>query len=182
MLKAGADQNPVFPENGWTPLHFAAALGDLGACETLVQYKADKNIKDSKGDTPFDIVGFLKPELASTTRDLIRKVLKPKGAPSRGRDADDKVRTRGAGINPMYVLIVVLCAAALGCIAVSKKYCNRCTEQRQRLDGSRPMISIRESSESSEDIERGQYNTATPEVVHYVLNPMYHEGQMKHLH
>lgn len=179
LLEAGADPDPVYPQNGWTPLHFAAALGDLEACQMLVTYDADKTKKDSNGKLPFDIIGVLKPGLPSETIDLIKEVLQPDNVPVRGRVPRDGQRTRGAGFEAKYVLIIVLCIAALGSYALHKTCSNKCMKYKQGLDQSKAMISLSENSETSRDIERGQDDHARVHVVHYVLNPVYHEGPVR---
>jgi uncharacterized protein len=38
--------------HGWTPLHWAARMGDEHVVELLLKYKADVNVKGQYGDTP----------------------------------------------------------------------------------------------------------------------------------
>jgi ankyrin repeat protein len=54
LLKNKADVNLAF-KNGNTPLHFAVASGNLKIVKLLVEKGANKNAKNNKGQTPFDI-------------------------------------------------------------------------------------------------------------------------------
>lgn len=54
LLKNKADVNLAF-KNGNAPLHFAVASGNLNLVKLLVEKGANKNAKNNKGQTPFDI-------------------------------------------------------------------------------------------------------------------------------
>ncbi len=44
----------------WTPLHIASKQGNKDICEILLEYGADKNFLNSKGQNPFSVSGDLK--------------------------------------------------------------------------------------------------------------------------
>jgi ankyrin repeat protein len=54
LLDYGFDVNAVVPLNGYTPLHYAVWLNRPEAVKILLEYKADKTIKDKKGQTPIE--------------------------------------------------------------------------------------------------------------------------------
>lgn len=56
LLKFGATPNPsIHYENGDTFLHQAAKQCDTSAAHLLVEYGANKNVKDDAGDRPYDL-------------------------------------------------------------------------------------------------------------------------------
>lgn len=59
MFKMNMD---VQDEYGWTALHYASREGQLEAVQFLLKKGANIEIKNNKGETPFDIVkkNFLK--------------------------------------------------------------------------------------------------------------------------
>jgi ankyrin repeat protein len=54
LLDYGFDVNAVVPLNGYTPLHYAVWLNKPEAVKILLAYKADRTIKDKKGQTPVE--------------------------------------------------------------------------------------------------------------------------------
>ena len=54
LLDNGFDPNVRATKNGNTPLHFAVASNNLGAARLLLQYYANKNIRNLDGLTPLD--------------------------------------------------------------------------------------------------------------------------------
>jgi ankyrin repeat protein len=54
LLDYGFDVNAQVPLNGYTPLHYAVWLNRPEVVKILLAYKADKTIKDKKGQTPLE--------------------------------------------------------------------------------------------------------------------------------
>jgi len=58
LIQKGADVNARDKgAPGWTPLHFAAAMGHVPVVELLIGKGADVNIRDSQGNTPLHATG-----------------------------------------------------------------------------------------------------------------------------
>lgn len=55
LLERGADPNVTDRHTGTTPLHDAARMGFLDTVQTLVQFFADPNARDSRNYRPIDL-------------------------------------------------------------------------------------------------------------------------------
>lgn len=53
LIEAGGDCNAVCGEDGYRPLHQAAARGDIDIVKYLLQKGADKGLLNSKGEKPY---------------------------------------------------------------------------------------------------------------------------------
>ena len=54
LLDNGFDPNARTTKSGNTPLHYAVASNNLGAARLLLQYQANKNIRNLEGLTPLE--------------------------------------------------------------------------------------------------------------------------------
>jgi ankyrin repeat protein len=60
LLDRGANVMSKNQQTGLTPLHCAAVNGQIEAAKIFVQYGADCNILNEKGETPFDVCSILR--------------------------------------------------------------------------------------------------------------------------
>lgn len=51
-IKEGANVNVANPDHGATPLHYAAAMGNLEVATCLLKHGAKANIREASGSTP----------------------------------------------------------------------------------------------------------------------------------
>ena len=77
LLEAGADIN-CEDKDGWTPLHWAAALGRIEMARRLVEAGADVNAQDDNGYTPLDATNYA-PEYEPEAKVVIADYLREKG-------------------------------------------------------------------------------------------------------
>ena len=78
LLKHGANVKQTRKVDGITALMLAAFNGQTQKVKLLLDYKADKNIKDKKGATALDYVDRIYPslEVSEETKTGLRKILK----------------------------------------------------------------------------------------------------------
>ena len=55
LLKRGADVNAATRGFGQTPLHRAVSVGSVEIVALLLQYGAERSVKDSRGKTAYDV-------------------------------------------------------------------------------------------------------------------------------
>ncbi|ERL91398.1 hypothetical protein D910_08730, partial [Dendroctonus ponderosae] len=58
LLSRNVNVNSQNSVNGWTALHWACKRGNEKIVRQLLNYGADKSVKNSKGETPSDICTF----------------------------------------------------------------------------------------------------------------------------
>lgn len=76
LLQAGADVNQSALHGFFTPLIYACARGSLDIATLLLQYKADPNIQDARGNTP------LHSAAENGWADIVLKLLEYKAKPN----------------------------------------------------------------------------------------------------
>jgi cytohesin len=74
LIAANANVNLATPSSKDTPLHYAAAAGDVEMVQLLLSHKADPNAKNKAGSTPYDLAKELEMKQLA---ELLRKAAKP---------------------------------------------------------------------------------------------------------
>lgn len=88
LIQSGEDVNAQ-DRNGWTPLHFAAQAGSIGAVELLIDAGADINLRNSDGNTALWVATMNSYHGTQVIELLLKKGANPKEKNNYGNSAYD---------------------------------------------------------------------------------------------
>lgn len=91
LLSKDDDIVNVEDDDGQTPLHWAARLNHLEVIQTLIKNNADKNILDSKGDKPIDILKRNNPQMEEAE---LEAIFEPSQQPVEDSEEGEEVKTK----------------------------------------------------------------------------------------
>lgn len=77
LIAPKADLAKAEKTAGWTPLHLAAARGDISAVNILLEASASKTLKDKNNQAPYGVIGNNNNSLTAADRSILEQKLNP---------------------------------------------------------------------------------------------------------